>query len=168
MKNLQDIIQEKLQIGSKTKINDPYKYLAKFLDCNVTTIQTILKTYIDLNVFNNTMHQKMFCTDFEALFMLAMMLVKDNAKESDILYMGTIHYSKTIGKANPYDYSWYEELYDDDKDIDILDQIKLEYKNNEKVKNTFKEIFNFCKDNNLDNYEKFFYFYEELNKYKNL
>jgi len=168
MKNLQDIIQEKLQIGSKTKIHDPYKYLATFLDCDVNTIQTILKKYIDLNVFNNTMHKKMLCTDFEALFMLAMMLVKDKAKESDISYMGTVHYSKNIGKANPYNYSWYEELYDENGDIDILEQIQYEYMTNEKIKNTFKEIFNFCKDNNLDNYEKFFYFYEELNKYKNL
>ena len=168
MKNLQDIIHEKLQIGSKTKIHNHEEDLAKFLDCDVNTMQTILTKYINLDIFDDKMHRKMICTDFEALFMLAMMLVKDNVKESGILAIGTLHYSHSIGHCNPYNFSWYDELYDNDKDIDILDQIKIEYKNNEKVKNTFKEIFNFCKDNNLDNYEKFFYFYEELNKYKNL
>ena len=162
MNQITNYIKEGLKITSKTKVNSKIDRLARLMDCRNNVVKTILDKYVNLNVFSKYMQNKMICTDFEALFMLAMMLVKDNGDVSDILSLGTIHYSKNIGKSNPYDYTWYEELYDDDKDIDILDQIKLEYKHNEKVKNIFKEIFNFCKDNNLDNYDNFFYinFYE--------
>ena len=164
MKQISNFIKEGLKITSKTKVNSKIDRLARLMGCRNNVIETILDKYVDLNVFDKKMHKKMICTDFEALFMLAMMLVKDKCEISDILYLGTVHYSSNIGHSNPYDYSWYEELYDDDKDIDILDQIKIEYRNNEKVKNIFKEIFNFCKDNDLDNYKDFFNFYEELNQ----
>ena len=161
MKKINEFIQEGLKITSKTKVNSKIDRLARLMGCRNNVIEIILNKYVDLNVFSKDMQNKMICTDFEALFMLAMILVHDNKNFDEILTLGTKHYK---GKGNPYDFSWYEELYDEDDDIDILDEIKYLYGHDKEIKNTFKEIFNFCKENDLSDYESFFYFYEELNQ----
>lgn len=161
MKKINEFIQEGLKITSKTKVNSKIDRLARLMGCRNNVIETILDKYFNLNVFSKDMQNKMICTDFEALFMLAIILVHDNNNFDEILNLGTKHYK---GEGNPYDFSWYEELYDEDDDIDILDKIKFQYVHDKEIKNTFKEIFNFCKENDLSDYESFFYFYEELNQ----
>ena len=163
MKSVLNII-EGLKIKSNTKVQSDVTNVMNCLHCSESAARSILDKYVKLDILSKDLQKKMICSDFEALFMLASMLVDDKKDPDTILELGTVGYSRRnkYGR-NPYDYSWFEEWYDEDNDIDVLDQIKNEYKSNKKLKNKFIEIFNFCKENNITEADDVFAYCDEVN-----
>ena len=161
MKKLINII-EGLKIGSKSNVQSDISDICNLLDCSEQAAIKIRDEYATLNVLSKKLQDKMICTDFEALFMLAAMLVDDKNGPGDLPYLGTIKYQRQFGHNNPYNYSWFEEWYDEDNDIDVLQQIKNEYSTNKKVKDKFNEIYDFCKENDITNSDAIFDFHDEV------
>lgn len=162
MKQLKTII-ESLKVNSKSKVQSDIRDICNCLHCNEQAAIKIRDEYATLNILSKQLQDKMICSDFEALFMLASMLVDDNKEPKNIIDIGTIGYKKNLhGNRNPYDYSWFEEWYDEDNDIDVLQQIKNEYQSNKKIKDKFIEIFDFCKINDITEADDIFAFQDEV------
>lgn len=172
MKTLINIINEKLKINSKSKVNSLSKDIAKYLGISETDAEVIESKYLHKEYFDlDEMYKKdLPATQFELVFLLASMLVDDNAKVDHIERLGTVGYKKEIGHSNPYDYSWYEEEFSDqDNDYeDVLIYIQEQYKHNDDFNKSFKEVYIFCKNRGINDPEKFFGWYEniDLNGFK--
>ena len=162
MKRLKQII-EGIKISSKSKVQSDIRDICDCLKCSESAAIKIRDEYVKLDILSTNLQDVMICSDFEALFMLASMLIDDHKEPKNIIDIGTIGYKKNLhGNRNPYDYTWFEEWYDKDNDIDVLDQIKKEYKENKDLQNKFKEIFDFCDDNNIVEADDIFYFHDEV------
>lgn len=160
MKTLINIINEKLKINSKSKVSSLTKDIAKYLDISETDAEIIEMKYLHKEYFDlDEIYKKdLPATQFELVFLLASMLVDDNAKVDHIERLGTVGYKKEIGHSNPYDYSWYEdEFSDQDNDYnDLLEYIKEQYKHNDNFNKSFKEVYIFCKNKGINDPEKIF------------
>lgn len=167
MKTLNTIIQEKLKINSKSKVSTLTKDIAKYLDISETDAEVIETKYLHKEYFDlDEMYKKdLLASEFELVFLLATMLVDDNAKVDDIERLGTVGYKKEIGPSNPYDYSWYEvEFSDQDNDYeDVLEYIQEQYKHNDDFNKLFKEVYIFCKNKGINDPEKIFGWYDNIN-----
>ena len=167
MKTLNTIIQEKLKINSKSKVSTLTKDIAKYLDISETDAEVIETKYLHKEYFDlDEMYKKdLLASEFELVFLLASMLVDDNAKVDDIERLGTVGYRKDIGPSNPYDYTWYEvEFSDQDNDYeDVLEYIQEQYKHNDDFNKSFKEVYIFCKNRGINDPEKIFGWYDNIN-----
>ena len=167
MKTLNTIIQEKLKINSKSKVSTLTKDIAKYLDISETDAEIIEMKYLHKEYFDlDEIYKKdLLASEFELVFLLAAMLVDDNAKVDDIERLGTVGYKKEIGPSNPYDYSWYEEPFSDqDNDYeDVLEYIQEQYKHNDDFNKSFKEVYIFCKNRGINDPEKIFGWYDNIN-----
>jgi len=167
MKSLINIINEKLKINSKSKVSSLTKDIAKYLDISENDAETIETKYLYTEYFDlDDIYKKdLLASQFELVFLLASMLVDDNAKVDHIEKLGTVEYEKQIGPSNPYDYSWYEEKFSDqDNDYsDLLEYIKEQYKHNDNFNKLFKEVYLFCKNRGINDPNKIFEFYENIN-----
>ena len=167
MKTLNTIIQEKLKINSKSKVSSLTKDIAKYLGISETDAEVIESKYLHKEYFDlDEMYKKdLLASEFELVFLLASMLVDDNAKVDDIERLGTVGYKKDIGPSNPYDYSWYEEPFSDqDNDYeDVLEYIQEQYKHNDNFNKLFKEVYIFCKNRGINDPEKIFGWYDNIN-----
>ena len=167
MKSLINIINEKLKINSKSKVSTLTKDIAKYLDISETDAEVIESKYLHKEYFDlDEMYKKdLLASEFELVFLLASMLVDDNAKVDDIERLGTIGYKRDIGPSNPYDYSWYEEPFSDqDNDYeDVLEYIQEQYKHNDDFNKSFKEVYIFCKNRGINDPEKIFGWYDNIN-----
>jgi len=166
MKLLINIIQEKLKISSKTKVSSLTKDIAKYLDISENDAETIETKYLYIKYFDldDIYNKDLPASQFELVFLLASMLVDDNAKVDYLERLGTVGYRKNIGPSNPYDYSWYEEKFSDqDNDYnDLLEYIKAQYKHNNNFNKLFKEVYIFCKNRGINDPNKIFEFYENI------
>jgi hypothetical protein len=166
MKTLINIINEKLKINSKSKVSSLTKDIAKYLGISETDAEVIETKYLYKEYFDlDKIYKKdLLASEFELVFLLAAMLVDDNAKVDDIERLGTVGYRKDIGHSNPYDYSWYEEPFSDqDNDYeDVLEYIQEQYKHNDNFNKLFKEVYIFCKNKGINNPEKFFDWIENI------
>ena len=167
MKTLINIINEKLKINSKSKVSSLTKDIAKYLDISETDAEVIETKYLHKEYFDlDEIYKKdLLASEFELVFLLAAMLVDDNAKVDDIERLGTVGYKKNIGHSNPYDYSWYEEQFSDqDNDYeDVLEYIQEQYKHNDDFNKSFKEVYIFCKNKGINDPEKIFGWYDNIN-----
>lgn len=167
MKTLINIINEKLKINSKSKVSSLTKDIAKYLDISETDAEVIETKYLHKEYFDlDEMYKKdLLASEFELVFLLAAMLVDDNAKVDDIERLGTVGYKRNIGHSNPYDYSWYEEPFSDqDNDYeDVLEYIQEQYKHNDDFNKSFKEVYIFCKNKGINDPEKIFGWYDNIN-----
>ena len=167
MKTLINIINEKLKINSKSKVSTLTKDIAKYLDISETDAEVIETKYLHKEYFDlDEIYKKdLLASQFELVFLLATMLVDDNAKVDDIERLGTVGYKKNIGHSNPYDYSWYEEPFSDqDNDYeDVLEYIQEQYKHNDDFNKSFKEVYIFCKNRGINDPEKIFGWYDNIN-----
>ena len=167
MKTLINIINEKLKINSKTKVRSLTKDIAKYLGISETDAEVIESKYLHKEYFDlDEIYKKdLLASEFELVFLLASMLVDDNAKVDDIERLGTVGYKKDIGPSNPYDYSWYEEPFSDqDNDYeDVLEYIQEQYKHNDNFNKLFKEVYIFCKNRGINDPEKIFGWYDNIN-----
>jgi len=167
MKTLINIINEKLKINSKSKVSTLTKDIAKYLDISETDAEVIETKYLHKEYFDlDEIYKKdLLASQFELVFLLATMLVDDNAKVDDIERLGTVGYKKNIGHSNPYDYSWYEEPFSDqDNDYeDVLEYIQEQYKHNDDFNKLFKEVYIFCKNKGINDPEKIFGWYDNIN-----
>ena len=167
MKTLKNIINEKLKINSKSKVSSLTKDIAKYLDISETDAEVIETKYLHKEYFDlDEMYKKdLPATQFELVFLLASMLVDDNAKVDHIERLGTVGYKRDIGPSNPYDYSWYEEKFSDqDNDYeDVLEYIQEQYKHNDDFNKSFKEVYIFCKNRGINDPEKIFGWYDNIN-----
>ena len=167
MKTLNTIIQEKLKINSKSKVSSLTKDIAKYLGISETDAEVIESKYLHKEYFDlDEIYKKdLLASEFELVFLLASMLVDDNAKVDDIERLGTVGYKKDIGPSNPYDYSWYEEPFSDqDNDYeDVLEYIQEQYKHNDNFNKLFKEVYIFCKNRGINDPEKIFGWYDNIN-----
>jgi len=165
MKSLINIIDEKLKINSKSKVNSSTIDIAKYLGISEQDAEIIETKYLNQEYFDSeeTYKNDLPATEFELVFLIASMLVDDNGKPDNIDKLGTIGYKK-IGVHNPYDYSWYEEEFSDqDNDYeDVLEYIQEQYKHNNKFNRLFKEVFTFCQRTGINDPEKIFYWYENI------
>ena len=156
MKSVLNII-EGLKIKSNTKVQSDVTNVMNCLHCSESAARSILDKYVKLDILSKDLQKKMICSDFEALFMLASMLVDDKKDPDTILELGTVGYSRRnkYGR-NPYDYSWFEE---ETRDGDFLDSVKKWIKQNleefetiynivKKHKDKFdsEKIFNMCEN----------------------
>lgn len=146
MKDLSIVLLEKLQIksNSKNKNKEQLNFENLFNGVPEKILNKIYNNYL-INVpdsFSKECKDAMICSAFELLFMMAACLVDDNLDMKYYNYLGTKYYKmKLNGKNNPYDYSWYEEEVEDNKDI-------LEYFQQDWIPNNlneFEEIYNICK-----------------------
>ena len=167
MKTLINIINEKLKINSKSKVSTLTKDIAKYLGISETDAEVIEMKYLHAEYFDlDEIYKKdLLASEFELVFLLASMLVDDNAKVDDIERLGTVGYKKDIGPSNPYDYSWYEEPFSDqDNDYeDVLEYIQEQYKHNDNFNKLFKEVYIFCKNRGINDPEKIFGWYDNIN-----
>ena len=167
MKTLNTIIQEKLKINSKSKVSSLTKDIAKYLGISETDAEVIESKYLHKEYFDlDEIYKKdLLASQFELVFLLAAMLIDDNAKVDDIERLGTVGYRKDIGHSNPYDYSWYEEPFSDqDNDYeDVLEYIQEQYKHNDDFNKLFKEVYIFCKNRGINDPEKIFGWYDNIN-----
>jgi len=167
MKTLINIINEKLKINSKSKVSSLTKDIAKYLGISETDAEVIESKYLHKEYFDlDEIYKKdLLASEFELVFLLASMLVDDNAKVDDIERLGTVGYKKDIGPSNPYDYSWYEEPFSDqDNDYeDVLEYIQEQYKHNDDFNKLFKEVYIFCKNRGINDPEKIFGWYDNIN-----
>ena len=167
MKTLINIINEKLKINSKSKVSSLTKDIAKYLDISETDAEVIETKYLHKEYFDlDEIYKKdLLASEFELVFLLAAMLVDDNAKVDDIERLGTVGYKRNIGHSNPYDYSWYEEPFSDqDNDYeDVLEYIQEQYKHNDDFNKSFKEVYIFCKNKGINDPEKIFGWYDNIN-----
>lgn len=167
MKTLINIINEKLKINSKSKVSSLTKDIAKYLNISETDAEVIETKYLHKEYFDlDEIYKKdLLASEFELVFLLASMLVDDNAKVDDIERLGTVGYKRNIGHSNPYDYSWYEEKFSDqDNDYeDVLEYIQEQYKHNDDFNKSFKEVYIFCKNKGINDPEKIFGWYDNIN-----
>ena len=167
MKTLINIINEKLKINSKSKVSSLTKDIAKYLNISETDAEVIETKYLHKEYFDlDEIYKKdLLASEFELVFLLAAMLVDDNAKVDDIERLGTVGYKRNIGHSNPYDYSWYEEPFSDqDNDYeDVLEYIQEQYKHNDDFNKSFKEVYIFCKNKGINDPEKIFGWYDNIN-----
>ena len=167
MKSLINIIKEKLKINSKSKVSSLTEDIAKYLNISETDAEIIEMKYLHKEYFDlDDIYKKdLSASEFELVFLLASMLVDDNAKVDNIERLGTVGYEKEIGPSNPYDYSWYEEKFSDqDNDYNnLLEYIKEQYKHNDNFNKLFKEVYIFCKNRGINDPNKIFEFYENIN-----
>jgi len=167
MKTLKNIINEKLKINSKSKVSSLTQDIAKYLRISEQDAETLESKYLHAEYFDlDEMYKKdLPATQFELVFLLASMLVDDNVKVDYIERLGTVGYKKDIGHSNPYDYSWYEEQFSDqDNDYeDVLEYIQEQYKHNNDFNKLFKEVYIFCKNKGINDPEKIFGWYDNIN-----
>lgn len=161
MKTLNAIIQEKLKINSKSKVSTLTKDIAKYLGISETDAETLESEYLYKEYFelNNKYKKDLPATQFEIVFLIASMLVDDNAEVSQIMRLGTIGYKKNIGPSNPYDYSWFDKQFG--RYGDLLDIVKDQYTLN-KFNKLFNEVYEFCKHAGINEPDKIFSFYENI------
>ena len=162
MKTLNTIIQEKLKINSKSKVNSSTKNIAEYFKISEQDAEIIETKYLHAKYFNldDKYDKDLLATRFELVFGLAAMLVDDNAKVDDIERLGTVGYKRDIGPSNPYDYSWYEEPIGNY--TDVLEYIQSQYIKDEKFNKLFKEVYEFCKNVGIYDFNKIFDFYENI------
>ncbi len=151
MKELNNYIIEKLKLNKDSE--DP-EYI-KF--CNALKIT---KDNIDTDCWDNAMkyskelykyyqsdckevfdetdleEKNMLCGLFDALFILAIMLLQDEYDSNGILKIGFKSYK---GNNNPYDYSWFDE--ENDKNQTILELIQDAYHDSNKFKQFFDNFY---------------------------
>ena len=86
MKTLINIINEKLKINSKSKVSSLTKDIAKYLGISETDAEVIETKYLHKEYFDlDKIYKKdLLASEFELVFLLAAMLVDDNAKVDDI------------------------------------------------------------------------------------
>ncbi len=105
-------------------------------------IEKIWNKYIKNSPFPKNINDVMICYPFEALFMIAAMLVDDGFGITYYEELGYKSYKTHYGGThNPYDYSWFDEEYETGKDIFEYLQHKWIPANYEE----FEEIYNICK-----------------------
>lgn len=153
MKNLKDTILEKLIINKHSKVKDDT--LEKFckvlyLDnkpANKRKIEILYKYYQnDCNkIIENNFDGSLISTNFELLFMLAVMLLDDNY---NISYIRDIGWKSYKGKNNPYDFSWFEE--EDGGDNTVLEVIQQLWVDNKDFYDIFSDIYMWTKDTCFD------------------
>ena len=165
MKQLDYFINEKLKVNSKSTIKNTTTDIANYLGIDIKYAKEIEDKYLNKNYLSisKECEKYLLATQFELVFMLAIMLVDDNKDYSDIIDLGFNLYK---GKNNPYDYTWYEEGFIDSNGTeytDILEYIQKLFKNSKEFRELFKEVYDFCKKANINNPEKFFDIYEYIN-----
>ncbi len=143
MNNLKEYIIEKLSLDSKKISDESLKKFMKALGikksdeyvlklkhyCDTDCDKQLEKDdYIPKNMWNSF--------EFDALLMLAVMLLEDGYKAKDILNIGFKSYK---GNNNPYDYSWFDE--ENDKNQTILELIQDAYHDSNKFKQFFDNFY---------------------------
>ena len=74
-------------------------------------------------------------------------------------------YKLKFGTQNPYNYSLFkEEFEDEDGNIwNILEYIQEQYIRLKEVEKNIQDVFNLCKEANINDPEKIYNFYEKYN-----
>ena len=156
MNNLKEYIIEKLNLDSQKISNDSLKKFMNALGIKKSDEHVLrLKHYCDtdcnkyLEKDNYIPEDQWCCTEFDALLMLAVMLLEDGNKAKDILNIGFTSYE---GANNPYDFSWFDE--ENDKDETVLELIQNAYKKNRDFKELWEDFFEtvecVCKNTKID------------------
>lgn len=172
MKQIVNYIKEGLKITSKTKVDKVgVQKIAEILNIDSKYAEEIHNKYLKMNFleidksFENDLIT-VSGTQFELIFMLCAMLVKDKQDKLDPAFtsLGTKWYKlKLGGTQNPYDYSLFEEEFEDEdgNTWDILDYIQNQYRKHKEVEKNIQDAFNFCKEANINDPEKIWNFYAE-------
>ena len=174
MKQIINYIKEGLKINSNTKIEPSNeKKIANILGIDLKYAKEIHNKYLKMNFLemDKDFEKDLISvsgTQFELIFMLCAMLLNDKQDELDPYFtnLGTNWYRMKVGgKQNPYDYSWFEEEFEDEdgNTWDILEYIQRQYKKHKDVAKNIQDAFNFCKEAKIDDPEKIWNFYEEYN-----
>ena len=135
MKNIISSIKEGLKITSKTKVNKVgAKKIAEILNIDLKYAEEIHNKYLNMNFLEiDKDFEKdlvsISATQFELIFILCAMLIKDkkDGLEPCFTKLGTKWYKlKLGGTQNPYDYSLFEEEFEDEdgNTRDVLDYIQ--------------------------------------------
>ena len=154
MKKIYNYIQEKLVINKDSKIkNNQYEKFCDVLKLDKKNdgskhLYELYQTDCDKIIGNNITSEQRMSTDFELIYMLAIMLLDDNYTRSEILNLGYTIYK---GNNNPYDYSWFEE--ENNKGETVLDIIQNLYRSNNKFEEIFNKIYWYADDACLNKHE---------------
>ena len=147
MKSVNSFILEKLRLGKDTfsqeaRERKAFKTYYKGLPEKIC--EEILDEYVYGKPFDeyfkDDINEKIICTPFELLFLMAVMLIDDGLSSKYFTYLGTKWYKMHLhGQNNPYDSCWFEE--DITNDMDTLDMCKEWIKNN---RAEFNNIYDIC------------------------
>ena len=145
------------------KIYDKYDEFRKCLHLNNSDYsQQLFELYKNDcdHIFSNFLKKeigaeqadKALCsTDFELIIMAAAMLLDDNRKCGDVTRLGFNDYP---GHNNPYDYSWFEEVFEmGGFKYDILGFIQDLYNSNQRFNKMFTDVYDLLEEC-CDNYHK--------------
>lgn len=173
MKTIINYIKEGLKISSKTKVDKVgAEKIAKILDIDLKYAKEIHNKYLKMNLLEmNKDFEKdlvsVSATQFELIFMLCAMLIKDKQDKLDPAFtvLGKKSYKLKFGTQNPYNYSLFkEEFEDEDGNIwNILEYIQEQYITRKEVEKNIQDVFKLCIEANINDPEKIYNFYEKYN-----
>ena len=142
MNNLKEYIIEKLNLNSKKISDESLKKFMKALGIKKSDEYVLkLKHYCDTDCDKNLEKDDYISKDmwnsfeFDALLMLAVMLLEDGYKAKDILNIGFKSYK---GNNNPYDYSWFDG---DVRSDSVLELIQKAYDEDHDFKKLWEDFF---------------------------
>jgi len=166
MNNLKTYIIEKLSLNTEKIADESLKKFMDALEIKKSDEYVLkLKHYFDtdcdkyLEKNDYIPEKKWNSSEFEALLMLAVMLLADKHKAKDILTIGFKSYK---GKNNPYDYSWFEGDYGEDSVLELIQQAYDEDADFKKLwEDFFKTVEGVYKNTKMDPYETIWFFNNE-------
>ena len=169
MKTLIESIKEGLKITSKTKVEPTNeKKIAIILGIDLKYAKEIHDKYLNMNFLemDKDYEKDLLASQFELIFMLCAMLIDDKQDKLDPAFtnLGTKWYKQKLGGThNPYDYSWFEEEFEDEdgNTWDTLEYIQEQYKKRKDIAKNIQDAFNFCKEAKIDDPDTIWNFYEE-------
>lgn len=139
MKNINTYIVEKYKLSKNSTTKYTLFCDELYLNSKKDSARELFEYYENdcENVIGDKITESQRCaTDFELIFMLAVMLLDDGFGSEELQNIGYHGYD---GDNNPYDYSWFEEENEDGEDV--LSILKSLYEEDSKEGEKFSEVF---------------------------